>query len=88
MVTILSKSDRSITSGAGAGVLQLPRDVALDAVVAETCDGSRNGEAIAFLPNGMSCGRDRGSSEARRRLSRAGQLVHGGVNVVAADPPR
>lgn len=86
--TVLSKFSRSVTSGAGAGVLRLPPDVAFDALVAENCDGRSNGEAIAFLPNGMSCG-------GTVVLARPGVAFHvrvnwftGGVDVVAADPPR
>ena len=85
--TLLDTSRRLVASGAGAGELQLPDDVAFDAIVAETCDGRRNGSAIDFLPSGMSCG-------GTIALARPGAAYHvrvnwltGGVEIVAADPP-
>jgi general secretion pathway protein H len=66
----------------------LPADVAFDAIVSETCAGRRNGSTIDFLPSGMSCG-------GAIALARPGAAVHvrvnwltGGVEIVAADPPR
>lgn len=86
--TRLDRAERRVTSGGGAGALQLPPDVAFDAIVAENCNGRRNGESIGFLPNGMSCG-------GTIALARPGAAYHvrvnwftGGVEVVAADPPR
>jgi general secretion pathway protein H len=77
-----------VISGSGAGVLQMPADVAMDAIVAETCAGRRNGPAIGFLPSGMSCG-------GTVALARPGAAYHvrvnwltGGVEIVAAEPPR
>ncbi len=86
--TLLSPSTREVVSGAGAGEVRLPQDVAFDAIVAETCSGRQNGSAIDFLPSGMSCG-------GTIALARPGAAVHvrvnwltGGVEIVAADPPR
>jgi general secretion pathway protein H len=86
--TLLNGPMRLVVSGSGAGELQLPEDVAFDAIVAETCSGRQNGSAIDFLPSGMSCG---GSIA----LARPGAAYHvrvnwltGGVEVVTADPPR
>lgn len=56
VVTRLDGRNRTIRSGAGDAVVALPADVAFDALVAETCDGRRATDAIAFFPNGMSCG--------------------------------
>ena len=86
--TRLDNRTRWVVSGAGAGEVRLPDDVAFDAIVAETCAGRANGSAIDFLPSGMSCG---GSIA----LARPGAAYHvrvnwltGGVEIVAADPPR
>ena len=86
--TLLGRSTRQIISGAGAGRVQLPEDVGFDAIVAETCAGRVNGSAIDFLPSGMSCG-------GAIALARPGAAYHvrvnwltGGVEIVAADPPR
>jgi general secretion pathway protein H len=86
--TVLSPATREVFSGAGREVVRLPADVAFDAIVAETCAGRRNGSAIDFLPSGMSCG-------GAIALARPGAAVRvrvnwltGGVEVVAADPPR
>ena len=86
--TWLNRSDRTVVSGAGAGALRFPPDVAFDAIVAKTCNGRRNGEAIGFLPSGMSCG-------GTVALARPGAAYHvnvnwftGGVEVVDANPPR
>ena len=86
--TVLSTADHSVTSGSGAGRLQLPADVAFDAIVAQTCAGRDNGATIGFLPSGMSCG----GTVALARPGTAYQVrvnwYTGGVEIVAADPPR
>jgi general secretion pathway protein H len=85
--TFLDRGTHEIVSGAGAGEVRLPEDVAFDAIVSETCAGRANGSAIDFLPSGMSCG---GSIA----LARPGVAYHvrvnwltGGVDIVAADAP-
>ncbi len=86
--TLLSLRTLDVVSGAGAGEVQLPDDVSFDAIVAQTCSGRENGSAIDFLPSGMSCG-------GTIALARPGAAYHirvnwltGGVEIVAADPPR
>lgn len=86
--TSLSLATREVVSGSGAGEVRLPEDVAFDALVAGACAGRANGSSIAFLPSGMSCG-------GTIALARPGAAVHvrvnwltGGVELVAADPPR
>jgi len=88
VATRLDATAREVESGAGAGVVRLPEDVAFDALVAQNCAGAANTSAIEFLPSGMSCG---GSIA----LARPGAAYHvrvnwltGGVEVVAAEPPR
>lgn len=56
IATALDSQSRTIVSGSGAGLVQFPRDVAFDALLAQTCDGRPAGATIAFFPNGMSCG--------------------------------
>jgi general secretion pathway protein H len=63
IATVLDANARAIRSGAGSDRIQLPRDVAFDALLAETCDGRRAGATIAFFPSGMSCG---GTIQLRR----------------------
>ena len=88
MATELNAADRTIVSGANGGELTLPNDVAFDAILANRCDGRAQGAEIDFLPSGMSCG-------GTIALARPGAAYHvrvnwltGGVEIVAADPPR
>jgi general secretion pathway protein H len=88
VATRLDSSAREVASGAGAGVVRLPADVAFDALVAETCAGAANGSEIDFLPSGMSCG----GSIALARPGAAYRVrvnwLTGGVEIVDSDPPR
>jgi general secretion pathway protein H len=84
----LSVAEHSVTSGSGAGRLQLPADVAFDAIVANTCEGRSNGSDIAFLPNGMSCGGTIALSRPGAAYAVRANWFTGGVDVVAAQPPR
>lgn len=54
--TTLNSGTRTIQSGAGPQFVRFPRDVAFDALLAQTCDGRAVGATIDFFPNGMSCG--------------------------------
>jgi general secretion pathway protein H len=85
IATVLDASGRVIRSGAGADRIQLPRDVAFDALLAQTCNGRKAGATIDFFPSGMSCG---GTIELRR--GDAGFQVRvnwltGGAEVVSVD---
>jgi general secretion pathway protein H len=85
IATVLDSSGRAIRSGAGADRIQLPRDVAFDALLAQTCNGRKAGATIDFFPSGMSCG---GTIELRR--GDAGFQVRvnwltGGAEVVSTD---
>jgi general secretion pathway protein H len=87
IATVLDASGRAIRSGAGADRIQLPRDVAFDALLAQTCNGRKAGTTIAFFPSGMSCG---GTIQLRR--GDAGFQVRvnwltGGAEVVSTDSP-
>ena len=63
VATSLDAVARTIRSGASARRIQLPRDVALDALLAKTCNGRTAGATIVFFPGGMSCG---GTIDLRR----------------------
>jgi general secretion pathway protein H len=86
--TILSTAEHSVTSGSGAGRLQLPADVAFDAIVANICEGRNNGSEIAFLPSGMSCGGTIALSRPGAAYAVRANWYTGGVDVVAAQPHR
>ncbi len=87
VATSLDSNARAIRSGAGAGRIQLPRDVAFNALLAKTCNGHRAGATIDFFPTGMSCG---GTVDLRRGpvgfQVRVNWLT-GGAEVVSSDSP-
>jgi general secretion pathway protein H len=86
VATALDSTARTIRSGAGVDFVQLPRDVAFDALLARRCDGRPAGRTIDFLPSGMSCG---GTISLRR-----GEIgfeirvnwLTGGAEIVPLDP--
>lgn len=85
IATALDAGARDIRSGADADHIQLPRDVAFDALLPETCSGKKAGATIQFFPSGMSCG---GTIQLRR--GSVGYQVRvnwltGGVEVVSSD---
>ena len=85
IATALDPNAREIHSGAGADRIQLPRDVAFDALLAETCNGRKAGATIHFFPSGMSCG---GTVQLRRGYVGYQVRVNwltGGVEVVSSD---
>jgi len=56
VATLLSARARTVRSGAGSGVVQLPANIAMDATLAQRCAGVNTSSGIAFFPSGMSCG--------------------------------
>jgi general secretion pathway protein H len=86
--TRLNGPARWVASGGGAGEVQLPEDVAFDAVLAETCSGRANGSVIDFLPSGMSCGGTIALARPGAHYSIRVNWLTGGVEIVAADEPR
>jgi general secretion pathway protein H len=54
--TRLSAATRSAKSGATGAIVQLPDDVAFDAILAKRCGDRGGGTTIDFFPSGMSCG--------------------------------
>ena len=88
VTTRLDGPAKLVVSGAGAGAVQLPDDVGFDALLAETCSGRANGSAIDFLPSGMSCGGAISLARPGAAYSIRVNWLTGGVEIVAADPPR
>ena len=85
VATALDANARTVRSGAGADRIQLPRDVAFDALLADTCKGREAGTTIVFLPSGMSCG---GTIQLRRGYVGFQVRVNwltGGAQVVSFD---
>ncbi|MGO9741622.1 MAG: prepilin-type N-terminal cleavage/methylation domain-containing protein [Roseiarcus sp.] len=56
VVTLLSARDGAVRSGYGDNLVEVPADVAFDAVLAERCAGHVIGAGIVFFPSGLSCG--------------------------------
>jgi general secretion pathway protein H len=56
VATQLSAIARTIRSGANGRLIQIPKDVAFNAVLAAQCGGRAAGRTIVFFPSGMSCG--------------------------------
>ncbi len=83
--TALSAASHTVRSGAGGGVLQLPADVAFDAILAQRCNGRVVGSSIDFFPSGLSCG----GAIALSRPGAAYQVrvnwLTGGVEIVASE---
>jgi general secretion pathway protein H len=87
VATSLDAVARTIRSGSSPDRIQLPRDVAFDALLAKTCNGRSAGGTIVFFPGGMSCG---GTVDLRRGdvgfQIRVNWLT-GGNEVVSLDSP-
>ena len=56
VTTQIDAETRSIRSGVTGRVIQLPKDVSLDAMLASRCADRNAGRSIDFFPTGMSCG--------------------------------
>lgn len=85
VATVLDAGAHAIRSGASPDYVQLPRDVALDALLAETCNGRKAGATIDFFPSGMSCG---GAVQLRRGATGYQVRVNwltGGTEIVAME---
>ncbi|WP_026608363.1 prepilin-type N-terminal cleavage/methylation domain-containing protein [Methylocapsa acidiphila] len=80
----LSASAKTIRSGASGQVLQLPEDVAFDAVLAAQCAGRDAGAMIWFFPSGMSCGGTLSLSRLGATFEIRVAWLTGGVEIVPA----
>jgi general secretion pathway protein H len=54
--TFVDAKARTVRSGAGGRIVQLPADVRLDAMLAARCYDRLTDMTIDFFPSGMSCG--------------------------------
>ena len=75
--TALDAGARAIRSGAGAGRIQLPRDVAFDALLAQTCNGRSAGDDDRLFPQRHVLRGDHRVATRKRRLSGSRQLANG-----------
>jgi general secretion pathway protein H len=83
--TSLSASARAVTSGASGRVVQLPADVAFDAILAQRCGARRAGTTIDFFPGGGSCGGTIAIARNGTRLQIRVNWLTGGVEIVPSD---
>lgn len=56
IATLIDAETRTVRSGAGDHIVQLPGDVRLDAMLPTRCYDRPTGMSIDFFPSGMSCG--------------------------------
>jgi general secretion pathway protein H len=56
VATTLDADRRTVRSGAGSAVVEIPADVSFQALLAQNCSGLRAGSTIDFFPSGASCG--------------------------------
>ncbi|MGM4874605.1 MULTISPECIES: prepilin-type N-terminal cleavage/methylation domain-containing protein [Bradyrhizobium] len=76
---------RTVRSGSGPWIIQVPQDVVFDALLPQRCNGRPAFSTISFFASGMSCG-------GTIRLTRLGNAVEvrvnwltGGVDIVAQE---
>ncbi len=85
VATALNAQGHLVRSGANGGSVQLPGDVAFDAILAKRCGDRAVGATIDFFPSGMSCG----GTIALLRQGVGFQIrvnwLTGGVEVVSVD---
>jgi general secretion pathway protein H len=82
IATELSTISRTIRSGSGGRVLQLPQDVGFAAVLAQTCGSRAAGSSIEFFPSGMSCGGTISFSRLGAAFEVRVNWLTGGVDIV------
>lgn len=56
VATLVDVPRKQIISGAGAGRIQLPRDVVLDVLASDVCRSGNGRFEIMFAPDGRACG--------------------------------
>lgn len=86
IATSVDAETRTIRSGASDGIVQLPNDVRLDAMLPTHCYDRPTGMTIDFFPSGMSCGGvlalTHGGAEYEIRVN----WLTGAVDVLAGAP--
>ena len=88
VATTLNAQNRTVRSGANRGSVQLPVDVAFDAILAQRCGERRVGATIDFFPSGMSCGGTIALSRQGVGFQIRVNWLTGGVEVVSTDTPQ
>ncbi len=78
VATTLDADRRTVRSGAGDHVVEIPADVTFAALLAQRCSNRRTGSTIEFFPSGASCGGAIALSRQWSRLSDSRQLADGG----------
>ena len=80
---VVDARSRTVRSGSGPWVVQVPHDVVFDALLPQRCNGRAALSTISFFASGTSCG-------GTIRLTRLGSAVEvrvnwltGGVDIVA-----
>ncbi len=85
VATALSAEAKTVRSGATGAIVQLPADVAFDAILAKRCGDRRTGTTIDFFPSGMSCGGTIAISRQGIGFQIRVNWLTGGVEVVSVD---
>lgn len=85
VATTLSAANRTVRSGATGAIVQLPADVAFDAILAKRCGARQTGSTIDFFPSGMSCGGMIALAREGAGFQIRVNWLTGGVEVVAVD---
>ena len=85
VATALSAQSQTVRSGATGASVQLPADVAFDAILAQRCGGRAAGKTIDFFPSGMSCGGTIALSRKGVGFEVRVNWLTGGVEVVSTD---
>ena len=85
VATSLDATARTIRSGASARILELPADVAFDALLAKQCGGRAAGATIDFFPAGTSCGGTIGLARLGVGFQVRVNWLTGGIEVVSLD---
>ena len=85
VATSLSAQSQAVRSGATGASVQLPADVALDAILAQRCGGRAAGKTIDFFASGMSCGGTIALSRNGVGFEVRVNWLTGGVEVVSTD---
>ena len=88
VATALNAQNRFVRSGANGGGVQLPGDVAFDAILAQRCGERRAGATIDFFPSGMSCGGTIALSRQGIGFQIRVNWLTGGVEIVPVDKPQ
>jgi len=81
--TEINISSRFVRSGATGRIVNLPDDVALDALLTARCSGYPQSSLIRFFPNGTSCGGALSLSRSGASYQVRVNWLTGGIEVVA-----